>query len=75
MWVGEQRAWRDWSRVEECVAFGVKRWGLTLFAALLVNKYVSPESAWLELLLIGLILWLHRVWVTREDARLSKLPD
>jgi len=65
----DQQAWIDWCRVEDCLRFGITRWGGFMLAALLADKYVKPISDWLAILVSMTAFGLQVAWMRREDAR------
>lgn len=72
----EDRAWRDWSRVEACVFFGVRRWIWFILAESAISKYVSPLSGAIAILLSCLAFVVFVAYRTRDDARRAEeAPD
>jgi hypothetical protein len=68
--VNDDRAWRDWSRTEDCIRFGFWRWAWFALAAFLINKYVDPQpvASVLEMLAFGAQVW----WIRHDDARRAR---
>jgi hypothetical protein len=68
----DERAWRDWQRVEACIQFGVVRYICTGVALWYVEQHLRPISEWLSVLASFGILAIHFAVVKRIDARRLK---
>jgi hypothetical protein len=67
----ELQAWTDWNRVEACLRFGVRKWGIGMFALWLSHKWLDPISDWLSLAADLAIVWLTFWFQGRLNARLD----
>ena len=67
----EHRAWRDWRRVEACLLFGGKTWGVALLALWLSDHWLAPLSEWLSFAADAAIITVWLQAVKRINARME----
>jgi hypothetical protein len=66
--MADQEAWHDWRRVERCLYFGVRQWGVTIALIWWAEKDLD---GWLAFAAAMIVLTGHFLMRERIDTRLE----
>ena len=69
----DQTAWRDWLRVEQCINFGLGRWGYAIAAGVVAWQYLQPISSWLMFGAVVVVLGVRSAYAKRDDAKRQRV--